>query len=318
MDIWSLLRYFECRMTPEEEAQVHSWLLDDTDGSHAKMYKDAHLIYEGMTLWNEGNEVATKAPAVKPLWKRSLLWIAQVAAVVAAVICTGLWTKDRLVDSLSSEYEIVSVPSGERMEMTLADGTHMWLNSCTEVEVPVVFSRKSRNLKVNKGEVLLEVSKDEDRPFIVDTWAGKVKVRGTKFDVIADETDNIFSVALINGSVEVASKLKAEKYILKPNDIVKMLDGNLCLERIGDASLIDSWSRGLFDVTSMPFDELMRRFEKAYDVDIVIEREELPVVTYSRGKIRISDGVSHAMTMLQMASDFTWSFDREANVIVIR
>lgn len=51
----------------------------------------------------------------------------------------------------------------------------------------------------------------------------------------------------------------------------------------------------------------MRKFELAYDVNIVIERDSLPQIRYTRGKVRISDGIDHALSMLALAADFTYS-----------
>lgn len=50
MDTYLLIKYLKCSTTPEEEAQIHAWLADDPDGSHAKQYSDAHFMYEGMLL----------------------------------------------------------------------------------------------------------------------------------------------------------------------------------------------------------------------------------------------------------------------------
>ena len=205
------------------------------------------------------------------------------------------------------------------MQITLSDGTQMWMNSGTQVEVPVVFSRKCRELKLLEGEILLDVSKDASRSFIVDTWAGKVEVMGTRFDVLADRDENLFSTALLEGKVQVTSKIDPDdKCILNPNDIATMVDGTLNVRRVKDVSAIDSWSIGLIDVTDVPFDILMKKFEKAFDVRIFIDRQDLPVVTYTRGKIRVSDGIVHALSVLQLASDFSYSFDRVTNTVIIR
>ena len=45
MDTYKLMKYFRCATTPEEDAEVDRWLEDDPDGSHAKAYRDAHLIF---------------------------------------------------------------------------------------------------------------------------------------------------------------------------------------------------------------------------------------------------------------------------------
>lgn len=90
------------------------------------------------------------------------------------------------------------------------------------------------------------------------------------------------------------------------------------MEKIGDISTVGCWNEGVIDVSSMPFDELMRKFEKAYNVNIEILRDSLPVVTYTRGKIRVTDGIEHAMSVLRLASDFEYEYDIETATVYVR
>ena len=95
-------------------------------------------------------------------------------------------------------------------------------------------------------------------------------------------------------------------------------NGRLTVEKIGDISTVGCWNEGVIDVSSMPFDELMRKFEKAYNVNIEILRDSLPVVTYTRGKIRVTDGIEHAMSVLRLASDFEYEYDIETATVYVR
>ena len=96
-----------------------------------------------------------------------------------------------------------------------------------------------------------------------------------------------------------------------------MMNGRLVVASIEDSSSVICWRDGLVNLTDLPFDQLMKRFEKVYNVKIVIERSEMPQIRYSRGKVRVSDGVDHALEMLSRASDFNWNHDRNSNIITI-
>ncbi|MGM9742386.1 MAG: FecR family protein [Candidatus Cryptobacteroides sp.] len=330
MDIYLLIRYFACQVSPQEETIVREWLLADTDGSRARLYREAHLMYEGMVLYS-GEEKLLHAEAGVPAevsgghqsarggWRRFAVRMLGAAAVAALTVAAAFWGRTSAIDSLSASTKIVRVPAGDRMDMILDDGTHIWLNSGTEIEIPAVFSRRSRNIRVNEGEVLLDVTKDSRRPFTVDTWAGKVTVLGTKFDVAVDESAKEFTTSLLRGSVKVENYADpSDIYILSPNSRVRLCNGALVLEQIRDANSVGCWSQGIIEVSGVPFDELMRRFSRAFDVTIEIEREELPVVTYTRGKIRVSEGLEHALSVLRLASDFDYDIDREAGKVTIR
>ena len=223
------------------------------------------------------------------------------------------------MDRLSAKVETVYVPAGKSMQLTLEDGTRMWLNSGTEIEYPAVFSRKSRDVKIYSGEVLFDVAKDTRRPFNVDTYASVISVLGTRFNVAVDEAGQDFSAALLRGSIKVVNKLSSgEEYILKANQMVKMKEEHLYVERIENPGAVECWTEGLIDIVGIPFDQLMKKFEMAYDVDIVIDRDAVPEIRYTRGKFRISEGIEHALSMLELVSDFTYEYDRQTNTIVIR
>ena len=53
MDLYLLIRYFACKTTSQEENQVRAWLLGDRDGSRADLFREAHMMFEGMVLYTE-------------------------------------------------------------------------------------------------------------------------------------------------------------------------------------------------------------------------------------------------------------------------
>lgn len=117
------------------------------------------------------------------------------------------------------------------MELTLEDGSRLWLNSGTDLEYPAVFSRKSRDVVLHSGEVMFDVANDVRRPFNVETYASTISVLGTKFNVSVDEASGEFSAALLRGSIRVDNNLNEnEAFVLRPNQMVRMKDNHLLME----------------------------------------------------------------------------------------
>lgn len=316
MDTYTLLKYLRCEASSREEAAVQQWLANDADGSHAEKYRSVRVVFEGVTIHDNGS-----APrhVSRPQWHGKAAFSVRLAAVAVVVLVAFMLGCRQTMSSLSSEMEVVSVPCGKNVQLTLMDGTRMWINGGTEVEIPVVFAKNDRTIRLNSGEVLLDVVKDAGRPFVVDTYTGKVTVLGTRFDVMADEIRNIFSTSLLEGSVMVQPKGEAEvEYVLKPNEILRMEDGEWSISRLKDPKAVSCWTDGIIDIADIPFEELMHRFEMAFDVDIVIECEEIPQLSYNRGKIRVSDGIVHALEVLSKASDFKYERDYITNTIYIK
>ena len=68
----------------------------------------------------------------------------------------------------------------------------------------------------------------------------------------------------------------------------------------------------------MSFDRLIRKLEKAYGVNIIVQRQDMPEIHCSSGKVRISDGIEHAMSILKQLSDFEYVKDNRTGDIYIR
>lgn len=143
-----------------------------------------------------------------------------------------------------------------------------------------------------------------------------MEVLGTKFNVVAEPADGLFSTALFEGQVQVTSRLFAgERVILSPDNMVRLEDGHLAVSRIADRDDY-LWTEGIINLTGVRFEELMRRFEKAFGVKIVLER--VPDFHIGQGKIRQSVGIDNALRMLQQFARFTYTHDEQNNTIIIR
>lgn len=316
MDPLLLIRYLKCSVSPQEEEAVKAWLADDPDGSHLEFYRQMHNIYNGFTLYRD----TLSAPSVKAKKSKRLIFrLVNVAAVAALILATAIIARQVSVDRIAAMTETISVPAGKSMQLVMEDGSKIWLQGGTVIERPKIFKKKLRNITVKSGEVLLDVSKDKKRPFIVETFASKISVLGTKFNLAVSEERHEFSVVLLSGSIRAENNLKPnEEYVMKPYEKLTLTDNHLTLSSVSKIDDVVCWVDGLIDLTDMPFDVLMRKFETAFGIKIIIERDVLPRLTYTRGKIRVADGIEHGLKMLQLSSDFKYYRDYEANTIIIR
>jgi ferric-dicitrate binding protein FerR (iron transport regulator) len=142
-----------------------------------------------------------------------------------------------------------------------------------------------------------------------------VKVLGTKFNVMADPSTGAFSTALLQGMVQLKAKDSDSEIILKPGEKAELINGKLRKSRIinPDEYL---WTDGIISLQSNSFRELLDKLEKAYDVRFVVRREQMPVV-HCKGKIRVSDGIEHAMEILKLGTEFDYEINHSSNEIYI-
>lgn len=311
-----LLRFLKCETTPEEEKLLADWL--DADPGNQQELDAMQLMMEGLALCapeiKSINSSAT-APRVR-LWAK--LSKVSIAASIAIIIVAGIGYKYFLntLDGLSNQKTTVEVPDGQRISMTLGDGTEVWLNAGAKLEYPSVFSGEERRVKIS-GEAMFDVEHDAKHPFIVETFACDIEVLGTKFNIEAYESDNIFSAALMKGSIKLTNRLmKSSPIIMKVNEEVQLVNGDLQLKKIENHDEY-LWPEGIISIHNIGFEELIAKFERIYNVQIDIRSKNIPVINYSRGKIRVSDGIDHALKVLQDASDFSYKKDPETGVITI-
>lgn len=98
---------------------------------------------------------------------------------------------------------MVSTLKGQMANITLPDGSRVWLNSNTRIEYPQNFADKRRDVEID-GEAYFEVTHDAKKPFVVHTSEKEqIEVLGTRFYVEAYSGTKEFETALIEGSVRV-------------------------------------------------------------------------------------------------------------------
>lgn len=306
-----LFKYFRGETTPEEEQRIGQWL-DEDPVENGKQYKTARFIFEGSVIYRRPHMLAGLFS-----WRRVGRFAAGIAAAAVLMIGTGYFIRQQTFDSLSGQLAVLETPAGQRARMVLPDGTQVWLNADTRMECPAVFATGERRVKLS-GEALFEVVHDTKCPFIVETFASEVEVLGTRFNVLADAGSSLFSTTLLEGRVKVTNLAdERDIIIMNPNEVVNLVNGRLTLENRQDPAAL-CWLDGQVSFGGLAFDALMSRFEKAFGVQIVIERAALPETGYSRGKVRIADGIDHALRVLQHSIDFTYEKDEQHNTIIIR
>jgi ferric-dicitrate binding protein FerR (iron transport regulator) len=308
-----LFKYFTGATTPEEKQRIGEWLDADPD-RNGRQFKSARFIFEGMILHGDAH-TATVRPLRMWTLRRVARYAAGIAASLLMIVGAGYLTQRRTYNTLAAQTTVMSVPAGQRLDLELPDGSKVKLNAGARLECPVVFAKGERRVKLS-GEAMFEVTHDDAHPFVVETFASTVEVLGTKFNVRAEAGK--FAATLLEGSVQVVNLLGSQPpVILKPGEVANLVGQHLSVATLPDDSSL-CWIEGMVSIKGADFGELMAEFEKAYGVKIVIDRQAMPSIDYTRGKVRISDGIDHALRILRHASDFTYERDEENNVITIR
>ncbi len=236
------------------------------------------------------------------------------AAIIALLVGGTWWNAEHFFSKQMSATALntLYVPAGQRIKLTLQDGTGVWLNSRTTITYPVVFNKNERRVSV-EGEAFFEVTKNPHKPFIVTSQGVDMKVLGTKFNVDSYSNENELKTSLIEGSLQIMSPDKQKSVILKPNEQVT-IKGSLM--NVSAIAHIDQflWIKGIYSFTNEPLGNILKKLELYYDAKIIVEDPSISSWVYT-GKFRQSDGLNEILRMIQRIHKFKIQKDEETNEI---
>ncbi len=306
------------RATEEEEALVSKWYEENPEEC-GRIVKDIHTLIDLTELSDikDGKYADGYCKNNRNVFRRILSATAGIAAAIALIASVSYTTYRITENSYSEKIITMSVPKGDRMHLILPDSTSVILNSGAEIKYPAVFKRNLRSVSLS-GEAMFNVKHDQKCPFIVNTFASRIKVLGTEFNVLSDEKNGISETVLLKGSVIVKNLIDTTQpdIIMKPDDKVALKNGRFMLGQLENKDDL-CWIDGLIYIGNLPFDELMNKFEYAFDVKICLECKTVPDISTVSGKIRTSDGIYNALRILQHAADFKFRKGAEPDEIII-
>jgi ferric-dicitrate binding protein FerR (iron transport regulator) len=117
----------------------------------------------------------------------------------------------------------VETPAGQKVHVTLPDGSKVWLNAGSTLSYSSNFNHHHERIVTLNGEAYFDVVHHPDRPFVVKTGSLNVKVLGTIFDVQTYKNDVFANVSLIRGKVCVYSEMNHKPIaVLSPNQMLTL------------------------------------------------------------------------------------------------
>jgi transmembrane sensor len=224
-------------------------------------------------------------------------------------------------------YNTLTNPRGSKViDMTLSDGTRIWLNAGSSITYPVAFVGNERKVEV-KGEIYFEVAPLRlpakgghapglKMPFKVQHGSMDVEVLGTHFNVNAYDDEPDVRVTLLEGSVKVANgqpaignrqsaKDNERAVVLKPgeqaviagNSRFTIADSRPIINHSPDIQQTMAWKNGFFSFTGADLATVMRQLSRWYNVDVKYEGQ-IPARKFS-GEITHDLTLSQLMNGLQ-------------------
>ncbi len=204
----------------------------------------------------------------------------------------------------------IITPKGKNFEITLPDGSRVWLNASSSLAYTNSFLTGNREV-ILEGEGYFEITPDKARPFRVLSSSQVVRVLGTHFNIKSYEGEAV-KTTLLEGSVHIESKL-LDKVILKPDEESTLQDGKSGFEvRKVKAQNALAWRNGYFRFDNASLRSVLYEFGRWYDIKIV---EDLKEDNYEFvGTIDRSLSLNKSLQILKI---YGVDFDLNENVLVI-
>ena len=210
-------------------------------------------------------------------------------------------------------YNRLVVPVGGEYRMALADGTVVWLNSASELEIPTFFQGGERRVRL-AGEAYFEVARDESRPFRVEAQGVTVEVLGTKFNVTAYPDEENTATTLVEGRVRLTN-LAGKEVELNPGEQAVALGKEIRVGKVNVENVI-SWMTGRYYFYQARLEEIFRQAERWYGVRVRFEEEELKDIRFSGGVLKFNP-VEDLLKMVEATGPVRFRVDGK-NILVMR
>ncbi|MBB5440323.1 ferric-dicitrate binding protein FerR (iron transport regulator) [Pedobacter sp. AK017] len=249
-------------------------------------------------------------------------------------------------DVLAKGIMVLNTPKSGMYQVSLPDGTKVWLNSSSQLSFPSTFKGSDQRAVQLTGEAYFEVAKSETPkhlPFIVTTDKQEIKVLGTHFNVNAYPNNLDIKTTLLEGRVQVMPLLYGKPLanadpavtdplqvmgtrneagnlnlnravILQPNQQAILTDQHITVKPV-DGQLAIAWTKRDFTFRNMPLEDIMNVVAVWYDVDVVYQQQTIGSVLLG-GSIQRSDKLADVLATLSLASNM--HFKVEGKRIIVR
>lgn len=203
-----------------------------------------------------------------------------------------------------SKMNEVFIPFGKKSQLTLDDGTKVWLNAGSRMAFPNKFKGNKREVFL-EGEGYFEVAHNQKLPFYVNTSEIAIKVLGTRFNISAYGLDKLIEAVLIEGSVAISERsalsfMKKES-ILMPYQKASYNrnDRSMVVKDEPDVDYAIAWTEGWFKFNRQSIDDVLSKLQRYYNVKFVLD-PGFPKEDLITGKLDLKDSIDQVMKALDI------------------
>ncbi|WP_439184540.1 FecR family protein [Carboxylicivirga taeanensis] len=213
-------------------------------------------------------------------------------------------------ESSEIKYNILQTPRGGEYQLSLADGTSVWLNAESELRYPEHFAGDSRSVYI-KGEAYFEVAPNSEKPFYVYSGTNRIRVLGTAFNIRAYGADKANYVTLCEGSIALCSNGSSD--ILKPNQQAVITSDETVIHEV-DAAQYTAWKDGMFMYRRATLEVILDDLSRWYNTNVFYTNQQIKYSEYSL-YLKRYESITSILEMLEATEEIVFKIDNN-NIVV--
>jgi len=314
--------YLNNRATAEEQRLVNEWYRSFNDDiievpADSDRVKDAieQRLKKRLDETIRESITGSELPVMQPLRSGRRKFLVAAAAIVAIVGAGMLWLM--LPQHQQTVIPMVAMHTsiGEVKEIVLPDSSHVWLNAASTLRYPQQFSGDKREVSL-EGEAFFDISKDEQRQFVVHAGNTSTAVLGTAFNIAAYEPDADIIVSVMRGKVQVADAALTSGILTPGHQIhYKPATKEMLHETIAITETAP-WVEGKLVFDEMPMAQITAALARWYHVTFEYDNEQLKYCRYT-ATFNKAMSLPELLNLFSQINNITYKINQDGTKVML-
>lgn len=247
----------------QDEQRWREWLAGAAERQLAWRYvEDISRSFAPLQQTPDPRTAAHHLYEANARFRRRRRTLAGIAGVAGTALLGGTaWRQGLLPDAMRVWVADHHAATGMQRHLVLADGSGVWLNSASAIDVR--YGAGLRRVVLVAGEIFVDTAADAARDFVVDTAHGRLRALGTRFNVRQGRHET--RLAVYQGAVEIRADEGSVRVVEAGQQVAFSCDaiGEPVAARVAG----EAWTRGLLVAQDMSLRDMvaeLRRHRTGY------------------------------------------------------
>jgi len=293
-------------MAEDEKDTVKQWkeLREMNDDREINVDKAWSKLYSRLNA----NGLITKTKVARRSIARTIYF--RIAAAILILIGIGsvlLYLNDNGV--LNRKTVMATTDNQKNLQITLPDGSNIFLNRNTRLSYNRNFIRHGRNVDLS-GEAFFEIAPDEKNPFTVNAGETSIMVIGTSFNVISSNSDSAIEVFVKTGKVMVSDN-KGKNILMLDSGYIGTINSESSEKSLNDDPNYMAWKTGELIYDGQTLEKVFSDLKRVYNMDVVaVDPKILENTWTTNGPV---DNAPQETIIRLICASFNLSYTKDGN-----